>query len=125
MDWINIISWILGVAFVTLTKLRSLQVLTGKANVCFSYKKYFEQEAVGIITSLLSIAIWQVLFSEVAVKYPQLDTFIKTSFFLMGASGAWIIQKLLGKTQSWINAKIDKKTNELDEIKSNQPWSHH
>lgn len=119
MDLMNILAGILGVAFITLTKMRSLQILAEKANVPFVYKKYFQRDAIGIVLSFLSVAIWQVLFSEVAAKYPQIDGFVKTSFFFMGGAGAWLIQKVLGKTQSWINSKIDRKTNELDELKEN------
>lgn len=120
---INIYAILVGFAgalFVMLTKMRSLQILSEKANVAFSYKRYFEKEVVSIAISILSVFVWQLLFNEVAAKYKALDGFMLTSFFIMGAAGSWIIQKLLGKTQSWINSKIDAKTNELDELKSNQ-----
>lgn len=120
MDFINLIVGLLGVVFVTLSKMRSLQILAEKANVPFVYKKYFQRDALGIIMSILSIFIWQLLFPEVANKYPALEVWVRCSYFFMGAGGAWVIQKLLGKTQSWINSKIDHKTNELDELKSQQ-----
>ena len=111
---INMLVGILGVVFVTISKMKSLQTDAEKANIEFNYQKYFHRELLSIILSFLSVIIWQLLFSEVAAKYHQLDGFIKCSFFLMGASGAWVIQKALGKTKGWIRGIVDVKTNIAD-----------
>lgn len=115
MDWINILIGTLGVIFSLSSKMYSLQKLSEKASVPFVYKMYFKREALAIVMSFLSIPIWSILFPEIATKYPALETWVRCTFFLMGGIGAWAIQKMLGKTQSWINNKIDEKTNELAE----------
>lgn len=120
MDWINILAGVLGFLIASLWKMQSLQKLARKANVPFVYKNYFRDDALGIISSFLSIPLWQILFPEIANVYPKLEMFIRFSFVVMGACGSFLLQRALGKTQSWLAAKIDKATDELKEMKQAQ-----
>lgn len=120
MNIYNLLAGILGVAFVTVAKMYSLQNDANVANIPFSPKTYFQRDYLGVILSFLSVIVWQVLFSEVAASYPKLDAFVKCSFFFMGASGAWVIQKALGKTKGWIRGIVDEKTDKADKVRKEE-----
>lgn len=111
---LNLIAGVLGFLFITISKMKSLQTDAEKANLKFIYSEYFKKDLLSIILSFLSIFVWQILFSEISTKYPQLNTFVKCSYFVMGAFGTWFLQTLLSKTKGWIRKVVDEKTNIAD-----------
>jgi hypothetical protein len=111
---INIIAGLLGVLFIAVAKMQSLKIDAEKANLGFSAVKYIQREWLALASSLLSVAIWLVLFDEVVNKYPQLGGWIKCTFFAMGALGTWVLHAALGRTKGWIRGVVDEKTNIAD-----------
>jgi len=89
---IYFLAGLLGLLFVTIAMAISFQNDAVKANVEFSFQKYFQREALNILLSVVSVLAWLVLFGEVAEKYPGIQNFIRCSFFAMGAIGSWAIQ---------------------------------
>jgi hypothetical protein len=116
---INIIAGLLGVVFITVAHMIAVQKTAKKANDSMDIVKYLKSDALSIILSILSVAVWQLLFGEITAKYPQLEGFTRTSFFAMGAVGSYAIIKALGRAKSSIDGVVDTKTDELDNLKSN------
>lgn len=116
----NFLAGFLGFLFITISKMQSLKTDAEKANLTFVYKEYFKKDLLSIVLSFLSLLIWQLLFNEVAVKYPAITSFVRISYFVMGAFGSWIVQAWLSKTKQWVRGVVDDKTNELDAIKQQQ-----
>lgn len=113
---IYFLSGLLGLLFVTIAMAISFQNDAVKANIEFSFKKYFQRETLNILLSVVSVLTWLILFGEVAGKYPQIQNFIRCSFFAMGAIGSWAIQQALSKTRKWIGKVVDEKTNIADGV---------
>lgn len=105
---------VIGVAFHCVAKFISLQKDAKAANVDLSIKCYLTKDAASITLSFLSVLIWLFLFGEVAQKYPQIESFTRTSFAVMGVMGSWVIQLFMSKTKGYIKKIVDEKTNIAD-----------
>lgn len=104
-----------GVVFHSLIKCRGLQTDARVANIKFDpVKDYLLQDYLSIIISLLSVLVWVGLFSEAVTHYPKLQGFIRTSFFVMGAIGSWMLQIMLGTAKASIRKVVDVKTDIAD-----------
>lgn len=109
-EFILIICGALGVLFHSLVKLNRLYELAKRAKVVFEWRRdYLKNDFVSILLSFLSVAIWFLLFGEVATKWQWLTTFPRFSFFCMGAFGSYCIQYTLGKAQKLIEKMVDEK----------------
>lgn len=115
---INLLCAILTNLFVQLHALNSVKQLAQKANQPFVFKKYLEAESIAIISGLIPIAIWALIYNEVGQAVPQAVIYVRLSFVFIGAAGAWLLTLFLGKSKKWIRNVIDEKTNELDEVKA-------
>lgn len=111
---ILILCGILGVLFHCCFKANTLKNQAAAANIKFAISDYIEKDFLSIIASFLSVAIWYLLFSEVATKYPELNNCERLSFVLMGGSGSYIIQYFFSTAEKKITSVIDKKTDEAD-----------
>lgn len=104
-----------GFLFYSLAKLNSLSKDAQVANMPFNwYDNYVKKDFFGILASFLSIFIWQLMFAEIAAKYPKIEAFAITSFVVMGAIGSWALQLLLGKAKKEIRRVVDYKTDKAD-----------
>lgn len=113
---ILILCGVLGVLFHCCFKANTLKNQALAANIQFSLSTYINKDWLSIIASFLSVAIWYLLFSEVAIKYPELNNFERLSFVIMGGSGSYIIQYFFSTAEKKITSIIDKKTNEADGV---------
>ena len=109
---------VLGVLAHCLIKANSLQTDATKANMDFKFTDYIKKDYLGIALSFVSVIIWLLLFEEVALKYPGISNFVRASFVAMGLVGSYLIQTMLSKAKQQIRSKVDKATDELDDIKS-------
>ena len=114
---LNLISGMLGLLFVALAKMSSLQKDFRVANQPFLYNKFVEGEWVGWMMSFIFILIMAITLPEWVTIKPETENYIRILFVMGGAIGSWAFMLFLGKSKKFIRAKIDVKTNELDEIK--------
>lgn len=105
---------LLGLLFVTLAKMNSVQKDFEVANQTFVLKKFFEKEATGIAMSILVIIIMAVTVSEWIKVKPIFADYVKIIFVMGGAIGSWAFLLLLGKSKTYIRKIIDEKTNIAD-----------
>lgn len=104
-----------GVLFHCFLKLKSLLTDAQKANINFNwYKDYVYKDFPSIVLSFISVAIWYLIFHEVANKYHGIQDFARVSFVAMGAIGSYLIQYGLSKAKKQIRAVVDKKTDIAD-----------
>jgi len=112
---------IAGFVFQSLCRLRSLSNDAFVANMKFNWiEDYVKKDIYGILAAAMSPFIWLYLFGEITAKYPALEGFTKTSFFIMGAMGSWALQLMLGGAKKAIRKVVDEKTNIADG-KTEQP----
>lgn len=111
---IRIIAGLLGVVFLTLSRMDTFRKDATVANVVFDYKKFFQKDGLAIGISVLSVFIWFILSPEAINNYPSITNWIRFSFFASGVLGAWVLQKALGNTKSWLRNIVDKKTDIAD-----------
>lgn len=110
----NLIGGLLGLLFVSLAKMSSLQKDFRVANQTFVFKKFVQGEVVGWLSSFVFILIMALTLPEwIAVK-PETEKFIRIIFVMGGAIGSWAFMLVLGKSKKFIRNKIDQKTNIAD-----------
>lgn len=115
---IVILCGVAGVFFQSMLKIRSLLKDAQVANINWSWKKdYLYKDYPSIILALVSVLIWYYIFGEVAKKYTSIVDFKRISFVLMGGVGSYLIQMAFGTAKDKIRKVVDKKTDELDEMK--------
>lgn len=108
---------VFGVVLHSLFKCKSLNEDAIAANLQFSFvRDYIQKDFYGLLASLLSPLIWYFIFAELAAKYPSLENFVLTSFFVMGFMGSYIFQLALGRMKKQIRRVVDEKTNIADGI---------
>lgn len=105
----------LGVVFHSCLKYTNLKQQAKVANINdFGIETYIDKDMAAIIASFISVWAWFYVFAEITTKYPSLVGFTRTSFFVMGAMGSYIIQLCLGSASKWIKSIVDKKTDIAD-----------
>jgi uncharacterized membrane protein len=113
---INLLAGLLGLAFVTLAKLNSVKKDFKVANQEFVTKKFFQDELIGIIMSVLILLLMAITFTEwIAIK-PQAANYVTIIFVLGGAVGSYTFLLFLGNSKKYIRKIIDEKTNIADKI---------
>lgn len=111
---LNLFAGLLGLIFVALAKMSSLQKDFRVANQQFIFKKFVQGEVVGWVMSFVFILIMALTLPEwVAVK-PDTENFIRIIFVFGGAIGSWAFMLFLGKSKKFIRNKIDQKTDIAD-----------
>lgn len=110
----NLLAGFLGLLFVALAKMSSLQKDFRVANQQFVVKKFVEGEIVGWLTSLAFILIMAITLPEWLSYRPSAESYIRIIFVLGGAIGSWAFMLFLGKSKKFIRNKIDQKTDIAD-----------
>lgn len=115
--WLLLAAGMAGFIFHSLLKLKSLNDDSIAANLEFNvWRDYIKKDMFGILAAFLSPFVWLLLFGEIAAKYPALQEFALTSFFVMGALGSYLLQLLLGRAKKQIRRVVDEKTNIADGV---------
>lgn len=111
---LNLVAGLLGLLFVALAKMSSLQKDFRVANQEFIYKKFVQGEIVGWLMSFVFILIMALTIDEWVSIKPDTENFIRIIFVLGGAIGSWAFMLFLGKSKKFIRSKIDQKTDIAD-----------
>ena len=117
---INLIAGFLGLLFVALSKMSSLQKDFRVANQAFVFRKFVAGEWVGWLSSFAFILIMAITLPEWISYKPQIENYIRLIFVMGGAIGSWAFMLFLGKSKKFIRNKIDQKTDIADN-KTDQP----
>lgn len=104
----------LGVAAHCLMKAKDLQADAKAANVDFSFRKYINGDWIGIALSFIACGAWFFVFGEVSKQYPKIENYVMLSFFGVGLTGSYLIQKFTSRTKKLIRNTVDEKTNKAD-----------
>jgi len=110
----NFIAGILGLLFVALARMSSLQKDFRVANQQFVFSKFVQGEVVSWLMSLVFILIMSVTINEWIVVKPIVENYVRVIFVLGGAIGSWAFMLFLGKSKKFIRNKIDIKTDIAD-----------
>lgn len=104
----------LGVICHSLIKAKDLQTDAKAANIIFTFKDYLRADWFGYIASFIAVIVWVFVFSEVSSKYPKIEDYIRLTFFGIGLTGSYLIQKVFSKGKKIIRNVVDEKTNIAD-----------
>ena len=116
-SFVLIILAVLGMLTHSLMKMGSLKKDYEVANKVFDWRRdYLYRDYIGITISLISSLAWFFLFGEVAAKYPALEGFTRTSYFIMGGMGSYVSQLVFGASKKYIRKVVDYKTNKADGV---------
>lgn len=91
------------------------------ANMQFSIRGYFKDEAAAIIANLLTILILLVVLKELVAFKPEVLPYITAGFVFVGYSGSSVLISLLGKAQAKINTVVNIKTDISDKVAPDIP----
>jgi hypothetical protein len=117
-DLILILLGLVAVLFQCLAALNSRLQDARAANINFNAKKdYWQRDAVPIMLAVIPVFIWYFVFGEVAARSELLANLKRLSFVLIGGIGSWLLQLLLGTSKKVIRNIVDRKTNELNQLK--------
>ena len=105
---------LLGLVFVTLTKMSATKKDFDAAGHPFKLDKFFRDELIGILTGVVFIIAMAVTVSEWQNFSPTIQKYVLCIFVMGGAIGAWAFQLFLGKSKKYIRTVIDIKTNIVD-----------
>lgn len=111
---LNLIAGLLGLLFVALAKMSSLQKDFRVANQSFVFKKFVAGEGIGWLMSFVFILIMALTIDEWVSIKPDTENYIRLIFVLGGAIGSWAFMLFLGKSKKFIRSKIDEKTDIAD-----------
>ena len=118
---LNLIAGLLGLLFVALARMSSLQKDFRVANQPFVYKKFVEGEFVSWLMSCVFILIMALTVDEWVTIKPETENYIRLIFVMGGAIGSWAFMLFLGKSKKFIRSKIDDKTNIADGLPYSAP----
>lgn len=106
---------VLGILFhIFVVKLPSLKKRAKAANLEFTLKDYLQDDWIALGASLLALFIALMCIDEVVKYKPIVADFVKWLFVFVGYTGSSTLQALLSKTDTAINAVVDKKTDVAD-----------
>lgn len=111
---LNLLAGLLGLIFVALAKMSSLQKDFRVANQPFVFKKFVAGEIVGWLMSFVFILIMAITQSNWLYVKPEIEIYITVIYVLGGAIGSWAFMLFLGKSKKFIRSKIDQKTDIAD-----------
>lgn len=113
---INLLAGLLGLIFMTLSKMQSVKKDFEVANQPFVIKKFFSGEIIAIAMSLTVILLMAITVNEWIHVKPQVENYVTIIFALGGAIGSWAFLLVLGTSRKYIRNIVDKKTNIADGI---------
>jgi hypothetical protein len=116
---IYLLCGLLGLVFVTLARMQSVKKDFAVANQTFVLRKFFEEEGIGIVMSIVFIILMAFTMGEWINIKPIFKDYIKIIFTLGGAVGSWAFMLFLGKSKTYIRGVIDRKTDIADDKISN------
>lgn len=106
-----------GVLAHCLCKLINLNKIAQVGGVDFDWwNGYVKSDRFNIILSLLSVAVWYVVYNEAEGVYSKLSAWKATSFFIVGFFGSYAIQYGKSPGEKRIRGVIDLKTNVSDSV---------
>lgn len=105
---------LLGMLFHILAKMQTLKNDFKVANQEFVYSKFFKEELIGILSSVVFIVIMAIVLPEILTFKPVVESYVRILFIMGGALGSWAFGYFLGKSKKYIRNVIDVKTNIAD-----------
>lgn len=119
----NLIAAMLGLIFVTLNKMQSCKKDFKVANQEFVLKRFFKDEFIAILMSLIFIILMAITVKEWVHVKPIVEDYVTVIFALGGAIGSYAFLVFLGGSKKFIRQIVDKKTNIADGVtpKPDQP----
>lgn len=119
---INLFAALLGLTFVTLNKMQSCKKDFKVANQEFVVSKFFKDEFIGILMSIVFIVLMAITVKEWIHVKPIIEDYVTIIFALGGAIGSYAFLVFLGGSKRYIRQIVDKKTDIADgKIKPDQP----
>lgn len=117
-DVVLILAGLLSAFFQCLATLKSRLDDARAANVNFNaVRDYWMRDAVPITMTVIPVVLWYLVFGEVAARSELVLNLKRCSFILVGGAGSWILQYFLGTSKKFIRMIVDRKTNELNQLK--------
>jgi hypothetical protein len=110
----NLIAGLLGLIFMTLSKMQGVKKDFEVANQPFVLKKFFSGELIAILMSLVVIVLMAITVQEWMKVSPKVADYVTIIFAMGGAIGSWAFLLFLGKSKKYIRNVIDIKTNIAD-----------
>lgn len=117
---ILLLSGLLGMLFHLLAKMQTLKRDFNVANQEFVYGKFFKEEFISILSSIVFIVIMAFVLPEILTFKPEVEDYVRILFVMGGALGSWAFGYFLGKSKKYIRNVIDVKTNIAD-AKTDEP----
>lgn len=116
----NIIAGLLAMAFTHLGLIYDLKKKFKLANEVFVMKKYFYDEWIQIVRTLVAIALTAMTVNIWTEAKQWLNDYQIIVFIGMGSFGPIVLSYMIGKTKKRIEGIIDEKTNIADGVNKNQ-----
>lgn len=111
------IAGVIGMILQMLLKARSIQAKAKQANVEFKFWRYFVDDWLSHLISLLSLALVMFIarrrFLDASIEMHEMILGLAAT---VGYSGADIVSRFFSYTNNRINAAIDFKTTQIDNI---------
>lgn len=114
-----LIRLLLGFAGVLVHCLKNFDSLKKDAKaikVEYSFRDYLNADWLSISLSVIAVLVWPFLFEEVANKYAYLESWVNTSFAVVGLLGSYGIQAFLGRGRTVIRSVANEKAEALENI---------
>lgn len=115
---LNIFAALMGLLFVTLNKMQSVKKDFKVANQEFVLKKFFQDEFIGILMSLIVIILMAITVKEWIGIRKGTEDYVTIIFATGGAIGSYAFLVFLGGSKKYIRQIVDKKTNIADGIET-------
>ena len=74
-----------------------------KKKVDLRFIDYMKRDWPGMIFSICGVLAWLLTFGEAANKFPVLITYTRATFFAVGLSGDYIVQKFHSRTKAFVD----------------------
>ena len=116
----NLFAGLLGLIFMTLSKMQSVKKDFDANKQPFVLKKFFSGEIIGIGMSFIVIILMAITVQEWVKVSPKVADYVTIIFALGGAIGSWAFLLLLGTSRKYIRKVIESKTAELESLKADK-----
>ena len=111
------VAGLIGMVLQMLMKAKSIQDKARLANVQFKFGEYFTQDWVSHLISVVAIALFLVLVRRRVDGIPQnMYELVLALSATVGYSGTDIVSRFFSATNKKVNAAIDHKTTQSDQI---------
>lgn len=111
---------LLGMLFHIISKMQTLKNDFKVANEDFVISKFFKEEFIAMLSSVVFIVIMALVLPEILTFRPDIESYVRVLFVMGGALGSWTLGYFLGKSKKYIRNVIDVKTNIAD-AKTDEP----